>query len=68
VNTVVKLCAWRPDVWFPTELRDFSHQNFQAVFATHRTSYSNFTAGSFLGGKAAGSWSWPSSNSEVTNQ
>jgi hypothetical protein len=69
VDTVCKLWVRRPHVWFPAGLRDFSLlQNFQAVSATHQTSYSNFTAGSFLGCKAVGTWIWLLSCAEVTNQ
>jgi len=65
----VNLWARRTHVWFPAGLRDFSLlQNFQAVSATHQTSYSNFTASYFLCCKTAGTWNWPLSNADVTNQ
>jgi hypothetical protein len=47
-------------VRFPAGVGNFSlHRRVQNGSGAHPTSYPMGTRGSFLGGKAAGAWSWP---------
>jgi hypothetical protein len=62
-SAVIAIGYWQDDriigVQFPAGAGNFFHHRVQTGSGAHSASYPMGTRGSFPGGKAAGSWSWP---------